>query len=57
MLHFTMQAPFNEAARKMAGFGPEWYLPLATEAATAKIAATAGTEAGAAAETAAAVVH
>jgi hypothetical protein len=23
------QPPFNEAARKKAGFGPEWYMPVA----------------------------
>jgi len=24
-----MQPPFNEAARAQAGFGPEWYMPIA----------------------------
>ena len=27
----VLQPPFNEAARAAAGFGPEWYLPLASE--------------------------
>jgi len=26
---FALQPPFNEAARAQAGFGPEWYMPLA----------------------------
>uniref|UniRef100_A0A383VR75 DUF455-domain-containing protein n=1 Tax=Tetradesmus obliquus TaxID=3088 RepID=A0A383VR75_TETOB len=39
--HFkgSLKPPFNEAARKMAGFGPEWYLPLSTEAAPPAAAA------------------
>jgi uncharacterized ferritin-like protein (DUF455 family) len=28
-----LKPPFNEAARAAAGFGPEWYLPLATRVA------------------------
>ena len=28
-----LKPPFNEAARAAAGFGPEWYLPLATKVA------------------------
>ncbi|KXZ42072.1 hypothetical protein GPECTOR_210g415 [Gonium pectorale] len=33
--HFwgALKPPFNEEARAQAGFGPEWYLPLATAAA------------------------
>jgi uncharacterized ferritin-like protein (DUF455 family) len=29
-LHFSgaLKPPFNEAARALAGFSPEWYLPL-----------------------------
>ncbi|WIA44075.1 hypothetical protein OEZ86_010433 [Tetradesmus obliquus] len=48
--HFkgSLKPPFNEAARKMAGFGPEWYLPLSTEAAPP--AAAAAVTAAAAAE-------
>lgn len=30
-----LKPPFNEAARAAAGFGPEWYLPLATKVAAA----------------------
>lgn len=26
-----LKPPFNEAARKAAGFGPQWYEPLATK--------------------------
>lgn len=31
--HFRgpLKPPFNEAARKAAGFGPQWYEPLATK--------------------------
>lgn len=33
--HFRgpLKPPFNEAARKAAGFGPQWYEPLATKGA------------------------
>lgn len=27
----ALKPPFNEAARKAAGFGPQWYEPLATK--------------------------
>ena len=30
-----LKPPFNEAARKAAGFGPEWYEPLAVKVANA----------------------
>jgi len=33
--HGPLKPPFNEAARAKAGFGPEWYLPLATKAGAA----------------------
>ncbi len=35
-----LQPPFNVQARAQAGFGPEWYMPLAT---LPKFAATAKT--------------
>lgn len=31
-----LKPPFNEAARKAAGFGPEWYEPLAFKDVTGK---------------------
>ncbi|KAF6259780.1 DUF455-domain-containing protein [Scenedesmus sp. NREL 46B-D3] len=48
--HFkgSLKPPFNDAARKMAGFGPEWYMPLSTGAAAA--AAAKAAEAGSTAE-------
>lgn len=36
----VMQPPFNVEAREQAGFGPEWYMPLATQPKTAAIAET-----------------
>lgn len=34
-----MQPPFNEAARAQAGFGPEWYMPIAAASSIAPAAA------------------
>ena len=49
-----LKPPFNEQARAKAGFGPEWYLPLAQlpESSTAALAGAAAqqAEAGPAAE-------
>jgi Protein of unknown function (DUF455) len=42
--HGPLKPPFNDAARARAGFGPEWYLPLAgqpREAADERPVATA----------------
>lgn len=36
----VMQPPFNVEAREQAGFGPEWYMPLAMQPKTAAIAET-----------------
>lgn len=53
----ALQPPFNEAARAQAGFGPEWYMPLAAgptvppqpKAAAAHAAASVAVQANAAA--------
>jgi hypothetical protein len=47
---YALQPPFNDAARKMAGFGPEWYMPLAAEGAAAAAAKAAKSKAEAAKE-------
>ncbi|EFN58237.1 hypothetical protein CHLNCDRAFT_34378 [Chlorella variabilis] len=46
--HFRgpLKPPFNDAARAQAGFGPEWYLPLAADAEDSAAASAAADSSG-----------
>jgi len=46
-MYGKLKPPFNEEARAAAGFGPEWYLPLAEPPAAGKKAAAAAAAGGA----------
>lgn len=48
LCHFRgpLKPPFNDAARAQAGFGPEWYLPLAADAEDSAAASAAADSSG-----------